>query len=90
MVLGLPEHILTTELLARQQALFETFLEGFVALPFNFPGTGSLTCSSAVLKAVACSAFCWLHWCIGDGMVCILMKKQPVLEPDRRTNCASF
>lgn len=43
MVLGLPQDLLTPELLARQQMLFETFLEGFVALPFNFPGTGWLT-----------------------------------------------
>ena len=68
MVLGLPEDILTTELLARQQALFETFLEGFVALPFNFPGTGSFTCSSAMLKAVAYLALYLLHWVLGDGI----------------------
>ena len=90
MVLGLPEDVLTTEVLARQQALFETFLEGFVALPFNFPGTGSFTCSSAMLKAAAYSAFCWLHWSIGNGRVCILMKEQPVSEPDGRANCASL
>ena len=47
LVLGLPADILTPELLARQQQLFETFLEGFVALPFNFPGTGVLLAAAA-------------------------------------------
>ena len=42
LVLGLPADMVTPELLARQQHLFETFLEGFVALPFNFPGTGTV------------------------------------------------
>lgn len=40
MVLGLPQDQMTPEVLAHQQKLFETFLDGFVALPFNFPGTG--------------------------------------------------
>lgn len=67
LVLGLPEDIITPELLARQQGLFETFLEGFVALPFNFPGTGlpPLFLSSSLPLSHTCQLFVadevWTH-----------------------------
>ena len=41
LVLGFPTHFATLQMLAKQQALFDTLHNGLVALPIDLPFTGT-------------------------------------------------
>jgi len=41
LVLGFPTHFATPQMLAKQQALFDTLHNGLVALPIDLPFTGT-------------------------------------------------